>query len=64
MSGLLVELGDTEALARALERILTEDGLAERLGDAAARCFGRWVSTPEEYAANVRAVVDATLGKR
>jgi glycosyltransferase involved in cell wall biosynthesis len=63
-SGLLVELGDTEALARALERILTEDGLAERLGEAAGVASGRWVSTPEEYAANVRAVVDATLSKR
>ena len=63
-SGLLVELGDTEALASALERILTEGGLAERLGEAAGAASGRWVSTPEEYAANVRAVVDATLGRR
>jgi hypothetical protein len=38
--------------------------LAERLGEAAGAASGHWVSTPEEYAANVRAVVDATLGKR
>jgi glycosyltransferase involved in cell wall biosynthesis len=61
VNGLLVELGDTGALARALERMLTEDGLAERLGGHAAADSERWVSTPEEYAANVRAVIDAVL---
>ena len=48
-------------LARALERILTDDELAGRLGDGAGADAARWVSTPEEYAANVRAVVDAVL---
>jgi glycosyltransferase involved in cell wall biosynthesis len=61
VSGLLVELGDTEALAAAIERILTEDGLAVRLGDGAAVAAGRWVSTPEEYADRVLAVVEAVL---
>jgi glycosyltransferase involved in cell wall biosynthesis len=64
VNGLLVEPGDPDGLARALERILDEDGLAERLGEAAGAASARWVSTPEEYAANVRAVVDATLDKR
>jgi glycosyltransferase involved in cell wall biosynthesis len=34
-TGLLVAEGDAEGLARALERLLTEPGLAERLGTAA-----------------------------
>lgn len=61
VNGLLVDLGDAEALAAALERALTEKGLAERLGGAAAAASAQWVSTPEEYAAKVRAVVDAVL---
>ena len=64
VNGLLVELGDPEALAAALERILTEDGLAARLGEAAAAASARWVTSPGEYAANVLAVVDATLAAR
>jgi glycosyltransferase involved in cell wall biosynthesis len=61
VSGLLVDLGDTGALAAAIERVLTEDGLAARLGDAAAAAAERWVSTPEEYAGRVEAVVEAVL---
>lgn len=61
VSGLLVDLGDTEALAAAIERVLIEDGLAARLGDGAAVAAGRWVSTPEEYAGRVLAVVEAVL---
>jgi glycosyltransferase involved in cell wall biosynthesis len=60
-SGLLVDLGDIEALARAIERVLTEDGLAARLGGAAAAAAERWVSTPAEYADRVLAVVKAVL---
>jgi glycosyltransferase involved in cell wall biosynthesis len=61
VSGLLVELGDTEALAGAIERLLTEDGLAEKLGQGAAEAAERWVSTPTEYADRVLAVVTAVL---
>ena len=50
VNGLLVPFGDARALAAALERMLTEDGLAERLGEGAAAAAPRWVSTPEEYA--------------
>jgi len=61
VSGLLVDLADTEALAAGIERVLTEDRLAVRLGDGAAAAAGRWVSTPEEYAGRVLAVVEAVL---
>ena len=61
VNGLLVEPGDAAMLAGALARILTDDELAGRLGDGAGADAARWVSTPEEYAANVRAVVDAVL---
>jgi hypothetical protein len=61
VSGLLVELGDTDALAAAIERVLTEDGLAEKLGQGAGAAAERWVSTPAEYADRVLAVVTAVL---
>ena len=61
VSGLLVELGDTEALAAAIERVLVEEGLAARLGEGAGAAAGRWVSTPDEYADRVLAVVNAVL---
>jgi glycosyltransferase involved in cell wall biosynthesis len=62
VSGLLVELGDTGALAAAIERLLTEDGLAARLGEGAGAAAEQWVSTPDEYADRVLAVVGAVLG--
>jgi glycosyltransferase involved in cell wall biosynthesis len=62
-NGLLVELGDADGLARAIERIVTDHPLAVRLGAAAAEASGRWVSTPEEYAARVRGVVDAARAR-
>jgi glycosyltransferase involved in cell wall biosynthesis len=61
VSGLLVDLGDAHALAQAIERVLTEDGLAARLGEGASAAAGKWVSTPEEYAGRVLAVVEAVL---
>lgn len=62
-NGLLVELGDTEGLAAAIERIVTDHALAERLGEAAHEAAAAWVSTPEEYAARMRALVDGALGR-
>jgi glycosyltransferase involved in cell wall biosynthesis len=61
VSGLLVELGDTEGLAGAIERVLIEDGLASRLGENAGSAAEQWVSTPDEYAGRVLAVVNAVL---
>ncbi len=60
--GLLVEPGDAWALAEALRRVLADRGLAERLGAAAASRFDDWRTTPEEFAARVRALVEAALG--
>jgi glycosyltransferase involved in cell wall biosynthesis len=56
-NGLLVEPGDTEALAEALVRILSDRGLAERLAARARESVQPWLATPEEYAARLRDVV-------
>jgi glycosyltransferase involved in cell wall biosynthesis len=58
VSGLLVDPTDTEALAAAIVRILTEDGLAARLGEGAAASAARWTATPAEYADRMAALVD------
>jgi glycosyltransferase involved in cell wall biosynthesis len=63
-NGLLVEPGDTEALADALVRILTDRGLAERLGAGAHASADFWTSSAEEFAARVRALVDRITGLR
>ena len=60
-NGLLVPYDDAEALAAAIERILTDHELAVRLGAAAAADSASWVSTPAEYAARMRALVDDAL---
>jgi glycosyltransferase involved in cell wall biosynthesis len=61
VNGLLVEPGDTDSLADALERILTDRELAERLGRGAHESSGRWRSSPEQFAENMRAVVERAL---
>jgi glycosyltransferase involved in cell wall biosynthesis len=63
VNGLLVDPNDTAGLAAAIERVATDQELARRLGEAAHASSSRWVSTPEEYADRVRAVVDAALAK-
>jgi len=60
-NGLLVEPGDAAALAAATERVLAEPGLAERLGRGAQESAPEWLSTPEEYADRVLAVVRSVL---
>jgi glycosyltransferase involved in cell wall biosynthesis len=60
-NGLLVEPGDAAALAAAIERVLAEPGLAERLGAGAERAAPHWLSTPEQFAARVLAVVESVL---
>jgi glycosyltransferase involved in cell wall biosynthesis len=60
-NGLLVEPGDAVVLADAIERVLFEPGLAERLGAAAHEDAPRWQSTPGEYADHVLAVVESVL---
>jgi glycosyltransferase involved in cell wall biosynthesis len=61
-NGLLVEPGDTEALADALVRVFSDRALAERLSAAAHASAGFWTSSPEEFAARVRALVEQIAG--
>lgn len=56
-NGLLVEPGDTRALAHALVRILSDPELAERLAARARESAEPWLATPEEYAARLREAV-------
>jgi glycosyltransferase involved in cell wall biosynthesis len=62
-NGLLVEPGDAAGLAAAIERVVTDHGLAERLGREAHVASATWVSTPAEYADRMRALIDAALAK-
>lgn len=61
-TGILVPPGDARALAAGLERVLTDRPLAERLGAAARVAVEPWVATPEEYARQVRELVDTVAG--
>lgn len=57
-TALLVDPGDAAALARALIRVLRDDDLARRLGEAAHASAQRWLVSPEEYARRIRDLVD------
>lgn len=61
VTGLLVDPEDVDELAAALERALTEPGLAERFGRAAHEVYRSVHTTPVEYAARVRGLVEASL---
>ena len=61
-NGLLVEPGDTQALADALVRILTDTALVERLSKGAHASAGFWTSSAEEFASRVRALVERIAG--
>jgi glycogen synthase len=56
-NGILVEPGDTAALADALVRVLSDRQLAERLAAGARPSVEAWLATPEEYAERLRALV-------
>ena len=60
-NGLLVNPDDAVQLADALVRILSDRGLAVRLGAEARRTGEQWGVTPAEYAARVRALIDGVL---
>ena len=60
-SGLLVPQADPAALATALERLLTDQELAERLGAGAHAASRAWTATPEEFAARMRELVDRVI---
>jgi glycogen synthase len=59
-NGLLVDPADVRELAGALVRVLDDRVLAARLGAAARAAVAEWVTTPEEYAARLRALVERT----
>jgi glycosyltransferase involved in cell wall biosynthesis len=63
-NGLLVEPGDTRALADALVRVLTDRELAERLSAGAHASADFWTSSPEEFASRVRSLVEQITGLR
>ena len=63
-NGLLVPVGDADALAAALVRVLSDRGLAERLGKSAHASAAAWAASPEEFAARFRELVDAVLTGR
>jgi glycosyltransferase involved in cell wall biosynthesis len=63
VTGLLVAPGDTAGLAAAIERIVSDEELAARLGAAAAGAAAKWITTPEDHAARVRDVVDKALAR-
>ncbi len=63
-NGLLVEPGDTGALAGALVHVLTDPELAQRLAGGAHASADLWASSAEEFAARVRALVERIAGLR
>jgi glycosyltransferase involved in cell wall biosynthesis len=60
-TGLLVPPGDANALADALVRLLSDRALAERLGAAARVAVEPWLATPEEYAQQIRDLVEQVV---
>lgn len=61
-TGVLVQAGDAEALAEALVRVLSDRELAERFGVAARVAVEPWLATPEEYARQIRDLVEQMVG--
>jgi glycosyltransferase involved in cell wall biosynthesis len=61
-NGLLVEPGNTDRLADAVVRVLTDRRLAERLGAAAHSSAGLWTISPQDFAGRLRALVERIAG--
>jgi glycosyltransferase involved in cell wall biosynthesis len=61
VEGLLVDPTDDDDIARALVTVLSDHELAERLGIAARLRYRDWDSSPDEYAARVRSLVDRAV---
>lgn len=59
VTGLLVPPGDAMALADALVAALSDRDLTERLGASARVAVEPWLATPDEYARQIRDLVDA-----
>jgi glycosyltransferase involved in cell wall biosynthesis len=58
-TGLFVPPGDAHQLADALVRALSDRTLATRLGAGAREAVKPWLATPEEYARQVRELVES-----
>jgi glycosyltransferase involved in cell wall biosynthesis len=58
VNGLLVDPADTAGLAAALERVLSDRELAERLGRGAHASADLWTMAPEEFARRIRSLVE------
>jgi glycosyltransferase involved in cell wall biosynthesis len=63
VEGLLIPRADEDALVDALVRVLSDRSLAERLGAAAHSRYADWESTPAEFAAAYRELVDRVLSR-
>jgi glycosyltransferase involved in cell wall biosynthesis len=61
-TGVLVPAGHAEALAEALVRLLSDRELAKRFGAAARVAVEPWLATPEEYARQIRDLVEQVVG--
>jgi glycosyltransferase involved in cell wall biosynthesis len=57
VNGLLVPPRDVHGLADALARVLGDRGLAQSLADRAHGASGRWLQSPEQFAARMRELV-------
>lgn len=60
-TGVLVPPGDVAALADALVLVLSDRALAERLGASARIAIEPWLATPEEYARQIRDLVEKVV---
>jgi glycosyltransferase involved in cell wall biosynthesis len=61
VEGLLVDPADDADIARALIEVLSDPELAARLGSAARIRYADWDSSPDDYAARVRSLVDRAV---
>ena len=62
-TGVLVPPEDAEELADALVRVLSDTDLAARLGSAAHGAVEPWLATPEEYARELRGLVEKVVAE-
>jgi glycosyltransferase involved in cell wall biosynthesis len=62
-TGLLVAPGDVYGLADSIERMVGGPGRAAQMGQAARAASAAWLSSPEEFAERVLAVVQAVTGR-
>ena len=63
VEGLLIPRADEAALVEALVRVLTNRALAQQLGDAAHLQYSNWESSPADFAAAYRELVDRVLSR-